>query len=512
VVTPNDASAVSAAQTRARPTDSAGYLVESDYDTKEVAEVSTATLALAFHNTMSGKVEPFVPADGQNAKIYFCGPTVYSEAHIGNMRAYLFSDLLRRTIRFAGYDVDSVMNITDVGHLVGDGDDGEDKLQVKAKAEKTTAWDIAEKYTELFFTDTDLLNIWRPDTVLRATDAIQEQIDLVTILEEKGVTYSTDDGIYFDTAKIDNYGKMTPNDTREAIDPGNRIALGGKRNPTDFALWKFSPADAQRDMEWDSPWGVGFPGWHIECSAMAMKVLGNTLDIHVGGIDHIPIHHTNEIAQSETATGEEFSRFWLHCAFLTLADGDKMSKSSGGPGLLTVRQLSEQGFDPLDYRYLVLTSHYRSELAFSLDNLRAAATARERMARRVRSLVETVQGDLPSIDDDPTYLEFCAALAEDLNSPQAIAAVWTRLRDDSADPASTLAVIAKVDQVLGLELLERAQSAGKGVPDDVVALAEERIAKRAERDFAAADALRDQIKELGYEVLDSADGYTFEKI
>jgi len=462
---------------------------------------------------MSGKVEPFVPADGETAKIYFCGPTVYSEAHIGNMRAYLFSDLLRRALRFAGYHVDSVMNITDVGHLVGDGDDGEDKLQVMATAQKTTAWDIADKYTDLFFTDTDLLNITRPETVLRATDAIQEQIDLVVKLEEKGVTYRTDDGIYFDTTKIDDYGKLTPNDARDAIDPGARVDLGGKRNPTDFALWKFSPTDAQRDMEWESPWGIGFPGWHIECSAMAMKVLGETLDIHVGGIDHIPIHHTNEIAQSETVTGVEFSRFWLHCAFLTLADGDKMSKSSGGPGLLTVRQLADQGFDPLDYRYLVLTSHYRSELAFSLDNLQAAATARERMVRRVRALVETVgDAELPAVHDDDTYTQFAAAISDDLNSAVAVGALWSRLRDEDADPASTLAVVSAVDAVLGLKLIELAQAAGQGVPDEIIAMAEERIAKRADKDFAAADALRDQIRELGYEVLDNADGYSFEKI
>ena len=467
---------------------------------------------LALYNTMSRTVEAFVPADGETVKMYFCGPTVYSEAHIGNMRAYLLSDVLRRTIKLAGFGVDSVMNITDVGHLVGDGDDGEDKLQVKAAAEQTTAWDIAEKYTELFFVDTDLLNIWRPDTVLRATDAIQEQIDLVKVLEEKGVTYSTDDGVYFDTAKIDNYGKLTPNDTREDIDGGHRIDLGGKRNATDFALWKFSPNDAKRDMEWESPWGIGFPGWHIECSAMAMKVLGETLDIHVGGIDHVPIHHTNEIAQSETATGVEFSRFWVHGAFLTLADGDKMSKSSGGPGLLTVRQLADQGFDPLDFRYWVLMGHYRSEIAFSFENLQAAATARERMVRRVRALVEAVDGELPDIADDPTYVEFCAAMCDDLNSPQAIGALWSRLRDESADPASTLAVVAAVDEVLGFKLIELAESAGSDVPAEVVALADERVAKRDAKDFAASDALRDQIKDLGYEVLDSADGYTLEKI
>lgn len=474
--------------------------------------MSTPAFPLSLHNTMTGKVEVFEPADGETAKIYFCGPTVYSEAHIGNMRAYLFSDVLRRAIRFAGWGVNSVMNITDVGHLVGDGDDGEDKLQMRARAEQMTAWDIAQKYTDLFFTDTELLNVAEADTVLRATDAIQEQIDLVTVLEEKGVTYATDDGIYFDTAKIDDYGKLTPNDSREQIEGGHRIELGGKRNATDFALWKFSPTDAQRDMEWDSPWGVGFPGWHIECSAMAMKVLGETLDIHVGGIDHIPIHHTNEIAQSETATGCEFSRFWLHCAFLTLADGDKMSKSSGGPGLLTVRQLEQDGFHALDYRYLVLTSHYRSELAFSLDNLRAAATARERMVRRVRALVESVDGELPNVADDATMVEFQEAIGDDLNTPKAIGAVWSRLRDEDADPASTLAVIAQADEVLGLRLIELAEDAGGNVPPEVVALAEERVNKRAEKDFAAADALRDQIRDLGYEVLDGADGFSFEKV
>lgn len=462
---------------------------------------------------MSAKVEPFVPADGKTAKVYFCGPTVYSDPHIGNMRAYLFSDVLRRTIKMAGFEVNSVMNITDVGHLVGDGDDGEDKLQKMATAQKVTAWDIAEKYTDLFFTDMDLLNIVRPGTVLRATDAIQEQIDLVLALEAKGVTYATDDGIYFDTAKIDDYGKLTPNDTRDEIAGGHRIDLGGKRNATDFALWKFSPADEQRDMEWESPWGIGFPGWHIECSAMAMKILGETLDIHVGGIDHIPIHHTNEIAQSETASGVEFSRFWLHGAFLTLSDGDKMSKSSGGPGLLTVRQLVERGFDPLDLRYLNLTSHYRSELAFSFDNLQAAGTARERMVRRVRALVETVgDAELPDVADDPTLVEFQAALADDLNSAKGIGALWSRLRDESADPAATLAVVIACDEVLGLCLVDRAHEAAADVPAEVVALAEERVAKRAERDFAAADELRDRIKEFGYEVLDSADGYSFEKV
>lgn len=455
---------------------------------------------------MTRRVDVFTPADGKTVRMYFCGPTVYSEAHIGNMRAYLFSDLTRRTLALAGWDVDSVMNVTDVGHLTGDADDGEDKMQKSANEQQTTAWDIAQRYTDLFFTDTGLLNIEEPTRVIRATDAIDEQIQLIVDLETKGVTYETSDGVYFDTSKISNYGKLTPSDTRESVLAGNRVDFGEKRNPTDFALWKLSPTDdTKRDMEWESPWGVGFPGWHIECSAMAMAHHGPTLDIHIGGIDHIPIHHTNEIAQSETVTGKEFSRWWMHCAFLTLGDDEKMSKSKGA--FLTVRKLEEQGFDALDFRYLVLTSHYRSELAFSFDSLTAAATARKRLARRVAELMTEAEPATEVPIDDDHWKQFTAALGDDLNSPRAVAAIWGLVREGTQDAATKLAILQAADTVLGMELMTAAP-AEADAPAELVALAQQRRDSRAAGDYAAADQLRDQIKDAGYEVVDTADGFT----
>lgn len=465
---------------------------------------------VSLYNTMTRSVDLFTPADGKTVRMYYCGPTVYSEAHIGNMRAYLFSDLARRTLTLAGWDVDSVMNVTDVGHLTGDADDGEDKMQKSANEQQTTAWDIAERYTELFFTDTGLLNVEPPTRVIRATDAIEEQIQLIVDLESKGVTYQTSDGVYFDTSKISNYGKLTPSDTRESLLAGNRVDFGEKRNATDFALWKFSPTDdVKRDMEWDSPWGVGFPGWHIECSAMAMAHHGPTLDIHIGGIDHIPIHHTNEIAQSETVTGKEFSRWWMHCAFLTLGDDEKMSKSKGA--FLTVRKLEEQGFDALDFRYLVLTSHYRSELAFSAESLTAAATARKRLARRVGELLDEAEPahDIPV--EDEHWRQFTSALGDDLNSPRAIAAVWGLVRESTQDAATKLAMLQAADSVLGLELLS-AKAAEADAPAELVVLAQQRHDSRAAGDYAAADELRDRIKAAGYEVVDTADGFALQPL
>lgn len=454
---------------------------------------------------MTRSVVPFAPADGATVKMYYCGPTVYSEAHIGNMRAYLFSDLARRTLRLAGWEVESVMNITDVGHLTGDADDGEDKLAKSAAEQKTTAWEIAERYTDIFLADTEALNITPPSSMVRATDAIQEQIDLVLALEAKGVTYATSDGLYFDTSLIPDYGKLTPSDTRDSIQPGKRVSIGDKRNPTDFALWKFSPPDGpKRDMEWESPWGVGFPGWHIECSAMAMAHHGPTLDIHIGGIDHIPIHHSNEIAQSETATGEPFAHWWMHSAFLTIGDDEKMSKSSGS--FLTISELEDHGVGPLDFRYLCLTSHYRSPLAFSLENLTAAATARRRLVLRVSELLETAEPAAAFNDNDADWTIFTEALGDDLNAPRAVAAIWGLIREGEQDDATKLAILKAADDVLGIDLLDGVEESADA-PADVVALAEERLTSRAGGDYAAADALRDQIAEAGFEVVDVADGF-----
>lgn len=471
-----------------------------------LTDMAAPAFPVHLYNTATRSSDLFEPLDGETAKMYYCGPTVYSQAHIGNMRTYLFSDVLRRTLALAGWKVDSVMNITDVGHLTGDGDDGDDKLQESANKLKTTAWDIAERYTDMFFRDTDDLNITRPEHTIRATDAINEQIDLVKQLEAKGVTYATSDGLYFDTSKIDDYGKLTPSDTRESVLAGNRVALGEKRNPTDFALWKLSPADgAKRDMEWESPWGLGFPGWHLECSAMAMGVHGPTLDIHVGGIDHIPIHHTNEIAQSETATGEQFSRWWMHGAFLTIGNDEKMAKSGGN--FITVDKLADQGFDPLDFRYLTLTSHYRSELAFSLDNLKAAATARKRLARRVEDLLGEAE-PTDNVDySHPFWVEFTSGLGEDLNTARAVAAVWDLARDTDVDASQKLALLFAADEVLGLNLAQSGADQGD-IPAEVTALAEERVASRAAGDYARADEIRDELAAQGFEVVDGPDGYT----
>ncbi|MBP5188594.1 MAG: cysteine--tRNA ligase, partial [Fibrobacterales bacterium] len=322
-------------------------------------------MAITLYNTATRSKEPFVPQDGRTAKIYCCGPTVYHYAHIGNLRTYIFEDLLRRSLAYHGFDAKHVVNITDVGHLTSDADEGEDKMEKGAKRTGKSVWEVAAFYTDAFMRDFHSLNLLEPTVWCRATDHIAEQIALVKTLEEKGYTYRTSDGIYYDSSKFERYGDFARLDL-ENLWAGSRISMGEKRLPTDFALWKFSPKDVKRQMEWDSPWGVGFPGWHIECSAMAMKHLGETLDIHCGGTDHVRVHHTNEIAQSEAATGKTFSRFWMHGEFLRL-DGDKMSKSTGE--FLTVDSLVKRGFSPMDYRYFALGSHYRNYLSFSFESL-----------------------------------------------------------------------------------------------------------------------------------------------
>ncbi|GAB2329487.1 cysteine--tRNA ligase [Streptomyces griseoincarnatus] len=462
--------------------------------------------ALVLHNTATRRVEPFTPADGHTARVYVCGPTVYSAPHIGNMRTYVSSDVLRRTLGLAGYDVLSAMNITDVGHLVSDADSGDDKMARAARAESLTAWQIAAKYTELFFRETERLGITAFTHVPRATDHIGEQIALVQQLEERGVTYRTTDGIYFDTSQIPNYGKLTPHDTRDQLRAGERVAMGDKRHPTDFALWKFSHPDGpQRDMEWASPWGVGFPGWHIECSAMAMKYLGPTLDIHVGGIDHIAVHHTNEIAQSETVTGRPFARWWLHGAFLVLDGEKRMGKSEGNR--ITLDTLESWGYQPLEFRYLVLLSHYRSPLSFTRGALESAATAYRRLAHRVSTLREQAAGcaEMTAPSLHPHADGFIAALADDLNTPRAVAAVWNLLRDPSIGAASKLSLLEWFDQVLGLGL--SAIGAAADVPAPVAELAQRRWELRGAGQYAEADKLRAELTAIGYVVEDERDGY-----
>ena len=458
-------------------------------------------------NTKTRKVEEFVPLEGKKVGMYSCGPTVYSSPHVGNLRAYVFVDTLRRTLEANGYNVQHVMNITDVGHLFEEGDEtriGKDKLEYEAEKEKVSAWDIAKKYIDEFFKNLDALNIERPTVVPRATDNIREQIQLIKTLEDKGYTYKIDDGIYFDSSK---FKKKPLGGGGAGIKPGARIEMvPGKRNPTDFALWKFSPqsgsGQARRQMEWESPWGVGFPGWHIECSAMSMKYLGETFDIHTGGIDHIPVHHTNEIAQSEAATGKEFVRYFLHNEFV-LVDGKKMSKSLGN--VYTLQDITARGFSPLALRYLFLTSHYRDKLNFTWDSLKAAQTAYERLQKFMNSPSRTMlsQEKLQLIEKYKS--EFFNQINNDLGTPGALAVIWEMIKSNIPNQDKQ-DLLFSFDEVLGLNLRAESVPRVSRVPREIKKLVEEREKLREEGKWREADKIRKEIEEMGYIIEDTEKG------
>jgi len=377
---------------------------------------------LKLYNTLTRKKEIFRPIKNKRVGIYTCGPTVYSYQHIGNLRSYVFADTLKRVLLYNGYKVKHVMNVTDVGHLTSDADTGEDKIEKAAQKEHKTAKEITNYYWKIFRDDFKKLNIIEPSIWCKATEHIKEQIELIKKLEKNGYTYKTSDGIYFDTSKFKNYGELAQL-KKQKLQAGKRIELGEKKNITDFALWKFSPStssgQAKRQQEWDSPWGIGFPGWHIECSAMSMKYLGEHFDIHTGGIDHIPIHHTNEIAQNEGATGHKVVNFWIHGNFLT-SKGEKVSKSTGG--LFTISELEKMGFKPLAYKYLVFTAHYRAPLEFSLKNLQKARESYER-------LKNIINENKNKMVDVKHLKEFEKAINNDLDMPRALSIVWKMIRD-----------------------------------------------------------------------------------
>lgn len=431
--------------------------------------------------------------------LYSCGPTVYQYAHLGNFRSFLLADTLRRVLEYQGLAVKHVMNITDVGHLVGDGDVGEDKVAQSAAAEGKTAWEIAAYYTDAFLEDLGRLHFLQPHVLPRATQHISEQIALIEALEAKGYAYVTQDGVYFDTAKLPNYGALAGQDLA-ALAVGTRVEVNAeKRNPTDFALWKRSPADAHRQMEWESPWGVGFPGWHIECSAMSVKYLGQPFDIHTGGEDHVFPHHTNEIAQTEAATGQPIAKYWLHGAFM-MVDGRKMSKSLGNT--FTVQDLIDHGHDPLAFRYLALTTHYRKPLNFTWDALRAA----EQGVENLRGLVRALPAEAGSILEDDE-VAFCSALGDDLNTAQALGVLWEVLRSDRADEVKAAAV-SRWDRVLGLGLVDEL-GRGNGsaeIPADIAALVADREAARQAGEYGRADELRTEIEARGFVVSDTSEG------
>jgi cysteinyl-tRNA synthetase len=464
-------------------------------------------MKLYLYNTLTRRKEEFIPADPEETGLYTCGPTVYHYAHIGNLRTYIFEDILKRVLRYNGFRVRHVMNITDVGHLTGDRDMGEDKLEKGAAREGRSAWEIAEYYTQAFKKDMKSLNLLEPDIWCRATDTIPEQIELIRILEEKGYTYRTADGIYFDTGKFPDYTKLS-HQNLDALQEGARVEKNPeKRNATDFALWKFSPPDVQRQMEWDSPWGRGFPGWHIECSAMSMKFLGERLDIHCGGTDHINVHHTNEIAQSEAASGKPFFRFWMHGAFLNIEGGKKMAKSAGN--FLTLENtLITKGFDPLSYRFAAFQTHYRNPMEYTSESMQAAQNGLLHLKNRLRSIRESADMASGSICAD-FQQKFLAEINDDLNMPRAMALVQEMLKSDLS-PADKNATVLDFDRVLGLNLDKG--DAAESIPPQVQELARARQKARKEKNWAESDRLRDAIRELGYMVRDTKEGMKIDTI
>ena len=459
---------------------------------------------LRFYNTLTREKEVFKP-EGKTVTMYSCGPTVYNYAHIGNLRTYVFMDLVRRTLKYDGYKLKGVMNITDVGHLMSDGDEGEDKMEVAAKKQRKSPYEIAAYYTDVFFKDIAALNIGKPEILAKATDHIQDMIKYVETLMEKGYAYETSDGIYFDISRFKDYGKLSRLNLDDQI-AGARVEVNGeKRHPADFALWKKAPKE--HIMQWPSPWGMGYPGWHIECSAMSKKYLGSVIDIHSGGVDHIPVHHENEIAQSEALEGHKTVNTWLHGEFM-LVDGGKMSKSLGNT--YTIAQLEEMGYPPLSFRYFCLNTHYRKKLNFTFEGIKAADTAYKRLLNLLyEHKISSAETDKKLTDKYRD--EFQAAIDDDINIPLALGIVWTMLKERPSKDIYSLAM--EFDKVLGLSL-DKAAPAEKekiDIPDEIRKLADLRLEARKAKNWAESDRLRDILNQKGYSVLDAKDGYTLER-
>ncbi len=454
---------------------------------------------MKFYNTLTKTKQDFAPMDGKTVRMYSCGPTVYNFAHIGNMRTYVFMDLLTRAMKYEGLKVKSVMNITDVGHLQSDADDGEDKMEKAAKAQQKSPYEIAEYYSSVFFDDLKKLNIQKPNLTPKATDHINEMIDIVKTLEDKGYGYEIDDGIYFDISKLAHYGQLSNIDLEEQI-AGARVEVNSeKHHPADFAIWK--KAEPTHIMQWESPWGMGYPGWHIECTAMSRKYLGDTFDIHTGGVDHIPVHHENEIAQSEGLTGHNPAAFWMHGEFM-LVDGGKMSKSLGNT--YTISQLQDRGYSPMSFRYFCLNAHYRKKLNFTFDTLDSAKVSYNRL------LAVLQQHKASSEKTEPTVLaeykaQFDNALQDDLNVPKALGILHTMIKEPKSIDIYNLA--QDFDKVFGLTLNAEPEKEKIQVPEQVTNLANARLEARNNKDFAKSDELRAEIDKLGYVIKDVKGGY-----
>ena len=461
---------------------------------------------LNLYNTLTKRIEEFAPVNPPKVGMYTCGPTVYDYTHIGHLRKYVGDDILRRVLETNEYQVKDVMNITDVGHLTSDEDAGDDKLEKGAIERGQSVWEVAKFFEDYFFKSTDAVNILRPNIVAKATDHIGEQIKLIQKLEEKGFIYQTEEAIYFDISKFPDYGKLSGQSLDQKL-TGVReevVVDPKKRNPQDFAVWFFTVGRFKAHvMKWSSPWGEGFPGWHIECWAMSMEYLGDTLDIHTGGIDHIPVHHTNEIAQSEAATGKQFVRFWVHHGFLQV-DGEKMSKSK--KNFYRIEELEQRGFDPLALRYLFLTAHYRDHMNFTWKSLEAAQNALNNLREGIREW-EVRGGKLDNEvggENGKLHQKFLDAVNTDLNMPQALAVMWELVKSDLPDSEKSTTIL-EMDKILGLEL-DKYLGKPTVIPPEVMELVEKRENARKSGNFEESDKIRKQIRELGYEIEDTSIG------
>lgn len=464
---------------------------------------------MKLYNTLTRKIEELQPVNPSKLTMYSCGPTVYDYTHIGHVRKFTMDDILKRALKYVGHDVQHVMNITDVGHLTGDNDSGEDKLEKGAKTLGRTVWDVSEFYTDFFFRTTKTLKISPADVTCKATDHIPDMVELIKQLEKKGFTYETAEAVYFDVKKFATYGQLSGQKLEDKLE-GVRDQVNidaKKKHPADFALWfKQVGRFAEHSMHWPSPWGDGFPGWHIECSAMSMKYLGETIDIHTGGTDHIPVHHENEIAQSEAATGKPFVKHWVHHAFLNINE-EKMGKSKGN--FITIDHVQEQGIDPVSLRLLFLQTHYRQEMNFSWEAAKGAHEAFKKLKEAVLQLRN-------KIDSHPDHsrlskemiARFKSILSNDLQTPMAVAYMWDVLKSEDISPADKQYVIFSFDEVFGLGL---AGIREEKLPQHIIELAEKREQVRKVRNFDASDRLRKQIEEKGYVLKDTEDGYRITK-
>ncbi len=462
-------------------------------------------MSFYLYNTMTRNKEEFIPANKNKVGMYTCGPTVYNYAHIGNLRTYIFEDALKKSLEYVGYKVKHVMNVTDVGHLQSDGDEGEDKMALGASREHKTVWEIAKFYEDAFFEDCKKLNVKKPTVVCRATEHIEDMIKFVQKLEERGYTYESNGNVYFEIDKFEDYTKLA-NLSIDELEAGSRIEIDpNKKNPLDFVLWFTNSKFSNQIMQWDSPWGRGFPGWHLECSTMSIKYLGENIDIHCGGIDHIPVHHTNEIAQSEAALGHKWVNYWVHGEFLVL-DGGKMSKSSGD--FLTVSKLEEEGFSPLDYRYFCLQSKYRKQLVFSFESLKDAQNGYKALKKKIGTILTNID-ETNNMNKEliSGYQEkFKTQISDDLNIANAFTVLNEVIKDGELNNKEKVFLIEDFDKVFSLNLMTIEKETIEVDEKLINHLIEERNIARKEKNYKRSDEIRAQLLDMNIEVLDSKEG------